>query len=623
MKIIQIVLLFLVAVSLVSCGDGSTASGTASSNNGDGPSVILVRPSDGEVEVPLDPIISVTFDRPINCVYFDDAFSLKDPDDNEILGTITCANNIVSMTPLNQLEPATTYVITITTALIGTNEAVINDTFIWNFTTTNSFRAWSSPVKIDSHAPFIRDLYSFHVNNVPIYELSGLKPYSPQIDVNDNGIVGVAWALGSRSSFVFGREFGDAVAFTKFSANLGWGGEQTVTYDYVSYDGTKKRLSVPAVTVTSTDALVVTWSYADFENGRYIMDSNLGIISDNTTPTSLAIDFYDRPDMSEAEPGSAILAVPRISRSSTIDNKEDSGLSIFHYIEGSGWGSPAPGFIDRVGFTFKNVKVAANNSGFATVIWIAEKDMSEDPYVYEGYLCYSHYSPDVFSWWQVGCFDNASAARIEKADLGIDDQGNSVVVWSADDEIQYSVHTQDSILEWKYRPVGVLSTGNLLTQKVELAMNKRGEAVLAWWGITQNDPVQFTLQATSYQPVLEQWTDTVTLHSEVLDPLAFGTLAGPGNVVINEAGSAFIIYLDEKASVIPPDFFSGDANFYRRTDVMAVQHSPLNGWSTPQTVLADSPSWSPQIALDNAGNATAVYTIHEEFDAYVWASRYD
>ena len=117
MKIIQIVLLFLVAVSLVSCGDGSTASGTASSNNGDGPSVILVRPSDGEVEVPLDPIISVTFDRPINCVYFDDAFSLKDPDDNERFITITFATNIIIITHLNQLYTHTTYVIIIITAL--------------------------------------------------------------------------------------------------------------------------------------------------------------------------------------------------------------------------------------------------------------------------------------------------------------------------------------------------------------------------------------------------------------------------------------------------------------------------------------------------------------------------
>ena len=86
MKIMEKVLLSLAAVLLVSCG----ASDIPADNNGDGPSVTEVRPTDGETGVSRDPVISVTFDRSITCVSFDAAFSLKDPGGNEVFGTVNC-----------------------------------------------------------------------------------------------------------------------------------------------------------------------------------------------------------------------------------------------------------------------------------------------------------------------------------------------------------------------------------------------------------------------------------------------------------------------------------------------------------------------------------------------------
>ena len=597
MKIMEKVLLSLAAVLLVSCG----ASGIPADNNGDGPSVIEIHPMDGETGVSRDPVISVTFERSITCVSFDAAFSLKDPGGNEVFGTINCRNDVVTMTPHNQLQPGTTYLITISTALIDSDEVAINGSFNWSFTTTN--KAWGSPVQIESHAPLTLVEMTSPISGV-YFETYGQRPFPGEIDVNDNGTVGVAWRLPSFNGLFAELQFDDAMGFARFDPDTGWELAQTVSYAYSGRVST----SSPAVTVTSSDTLVAAWGYTEVLDGRFVLDSSQGNISDLRTLDPGAFDNggfepFGSSATSEAEPGHVILAYPAMVADS-IDGLIGSSVLVRRYVDGVGWDAAHTKTVaeDVSGdIRFVNVRVASNSSGFATVTWIAGTNN-----LAETRLCYSHYSPGPKEWSPADCFANSVDVTFDQVELGMDELGNSVLVWAGAGEIYSSVHPYDSVLDWKDRTISTVGTVAFISfDRFKFAMNKSGQAVLAW--MEHSGPDFFTLQASSYLPETDEWTDIVDLYSFTQGTGHLRRHSQLGDVTINDAGDALVVYMDDGGLI----------------DLVAVPHNPQDGWATPQTIVSNGGYSNPRIALDNEGNATAVYIVGETFDTYVWASRYE
>ena len=604
MKIMEKVLLSLAAVLLVSCG----SDGAPANNNGDGPSVTEVRPIADETEVSVDATISVTFDRTIACVSFEDAFSLRDPAKDEVLGQINCVNDVVTMKPLNQLKPATTYTITIDTALVDSDDVAIARTYSWSFTTTN--KAWGSPVQIDNHPAQVvthQDFVPPLLATTPfdVYDVyGGLRPHLAYIDVNDNGMVGVAWSLRpSGGQFYPSSGAGPTYGFRQFQPGTGWETEQSISYPYNAFYAFGNPMR-PVAGVTSADTLLAAWGHGE---SQPVKGTNLGNLSigGDLAPSNFS-NPYGEFSMDSDQLGNSILAYPFVLGSVDVSN-----ISVYRYVSGTGWdiGQVLDAQLDRV---FSNARVAVNSSGFATVIWIDTTTFSVTT-PQESRLCYSHYSPDLDEWTGVDCFAAVPGSFIKHADVGIDDQGNSVAVWSILNEIFYSVHALDSVLDWKDLPIETVSDDEGgLVENLQFAMNKSGQVILGWNAAVNNEKEG---RASSYIPDLDEWTEPVTFFSGQLP-------SSLHDVDINDQGNALVVYTEgDFGTTVGPPYYLPQTT--RSVDLIAVPHNPLDGWLTPQIIRSDGSYYNPRIAIDNAGNATAVFSHWQGKDAFFWASRYE
>lgn len=98
------------------------------------PTVIDTNPTDGETNVPLNRIITVTFNEEINPDTIDPtSFTIEGA--AAIAGDITYSGTTATFTPNANLTPNTTYVGKVTTAVKDLNGNALQQDYIWTFTT--------------------------------------------------------------------------------------------------------------------------------------------------------------------------------------------------------------------------------------------------------------------------------------------------------------------------------------------------------------------------------------------------------------------------------------------------------------------------------------------------------
>ena len=98
------------------------------------PIVFSTDPSNNAQNVVLNKVISVTFSVPMDPASVNQAFSLKQGA-TVISGSKSYSGNTFTFTPTVDLQPATTYTGTVTTAAKNTSGTAMTSTYVWQFTT--------------------------------------------------------------------------------------------------------------------------------------------------------------------------------------------------------------------------------------------------------------------------------------------------------------------------------------------------------------------------------------------------------------------------------------------------------------------------------------------------------
>ncbi len=98
------------------------------------PLVVTTTPSNGAVGVPVDQLIRVTFNEPMNASTFtDSSFTLSGP--NSVAGTLTYSDSTVTFRPLKNLEPFTLYTGRIRQSVKDVHGNALQTDYVWTFTT--------------------------------------------------------------------------------------------------------------------------------------------------------------------------------------------------------------------------------------------------------------------------------------------------------------------------------------------------------------------------------------------------------------------------------------------------------------------------------------------------------
>lgn len=245
--------------------------------------------------------------------------------------------------------------------------------------------------------------------------------------------------------------------------------------------------------------------------------------------------------------------------------------------------------------------LALDGGGNAIAVWQRQSQVDDTRSVWT-----NRYDASKGSWGKATPITNSDLVLAPQ--VVVDRAGNALLAFTRS-EIGASVMTArfDVKLGSWSAATPIVPAQGLLAGAPQLAMAPGGTAVAVW---ADGDLEESTIWAARYDAKSASWQDA----------RAIGTMPGtaqPASVSINEAGTAVAVWVqtetkaddeDEKISV-----------YTSRTEWKPA------GWSEPERLDLEGrgDAYRPRIALDEAGNALAIWSAETDGHRHVWTNRYD
>jgi hypothetical protein len=220
------------------------------------------------------------------------------------------------------------------------------------------------------------------------------------------------------------------------------------------------------------------------------------------------------------------------------------------------------------GFNAADPAVALSSTGAAVAMWDLYHANSSQGLVIQASTRQAH-----GSWGPVVSLTSGATSSSTVPEVGMDSHGNAIAIW-----LQTTSTT--SVIETASLPSGgswtnpvALSSPSLSASKPSLALNSAGDAIAGW-------------QTTSGQILVAERTAGAWGTPLTIAPPAYRQ--GSPQVALNNRGDAAIAWTG------------------RGTALAAIR--PAAGtWSAPTTISKQSAGATARIALDDSGNAVAIF----------------
>ena len=261
-----------------------------------------------------------------------------------------------------------------------------------------------------------------------------------------------------------------------------------------------------------------------------------------------------------------------------------------HYTPGPGWQSAVLLERDDVGWA-QNARVSADPWGNATAVW------SQDDGNFSS-LYSARFSAG--AGWSAPVLVENATGDVQEPHVATDGTGASFAVWSQFDGTRYNIWTARHAPGAGWSAPSVLEredSGWALTPKV--AASQGGDAVAVWH---QSDGARNNIWAARYQRGLGWGVPAQVEHNDAGDALE-------PEVATDASGNAVAVWHQYDGT---------------RFDIFANRYVAGAGWGTPAPLEASiaGDSVLPDVAVDAAGNAVAVWYQHDGTRYNIWASRF-
>ena len=282
------------------------------------------------------------------------------------------------------------------------------------------------------------------------------------------------------------------------------------------------------------------------------------------------------------------------------------GTSIYanRYTRTDLWGEAEP--IDDGNGAATNPKLAVDGAGNGFAVWLRTEDETSDPNIWA-----TRYDAEEGRWDTPALLQNGDVSDITRArdpSVAADPLGNAVAVW-----VQADMDTGDDVVRAiRYEPgtgwgdavtIGVPSTR---PGRTAVGMDDQGNAIAVW------DPPAGpageggrVLWANRYMPGSD-WAGAVPIKSDET------TSADGFRLDVGANGDAFVIWVQDNGDEIEP-----------RNDIWAARFAG-GDWSVPDRIdrHEGGNKSAPDIAVDGAGVAYAVWSQLDPAFANIWAAQY-
>jgi hypothetical protein len=260
------------------------------------------------------------------------------------------------------------------------------------------------------------------------------------------------------------------------------------------------------------------------------------------------------------------------------------------YLAGSGWLTPILIETDNSGDA-TNPQVAVDANGDAVAVWTYLNGAQHEIWA-------NHYTAG-WGWGTATAIgDNTGDAGMP--DAAVDGNGDAVAVWQQSDGIRTNIWANRYTLGSGWGTATLIendNTGAALNPRI--AIDSGGDAVAVW---QQSDGTRINILANRYAAG-SGWGDVALIESD-----NSGDAANP-MVAIDNDGNAVTVWQQSDAT---------------RTNIWANRYAAGSGWGGAALIETDDAgdAANPMVAIDNDGNAVAVWQQSDATRTNIWTNRY-
>ena len=240
-----------------------------------------------------------------------------------------------------------------------------------------------------------------------------------------------------------------------------------------------------------------------------------------------------------------------------------------------------------------NPQVAMDDLGNAVAVWYRSNGSHD-------IVQTRRYNVVAGTWSTVEDLSAAGQSAYEPQ-VAMDSSGNAFAVWIRSDGSNFIVQARRyDIVAGTWSAVIDLSASGQSVAIPQVAMDQVGNAFAVW---SRQSGINFIVQTRKYNVLDDTW-------SVVTDLSAAGQNAGGSQVAMDKAGNAVAVWIISDGS---------------NTIVQARRYSVETGtWQTVEELsVVGQSAFSPQVAMDQSGNAVTVWHRSDGSNDIVQTSRYD
>ena len=400
----------------------------------------------------------------------------------------------------------------------------------------------------------------------------------PCVTMNSTGHAMVAWEWHSATGTSTG------VRVNSYAPETGWNAAELIQINDTGYT------VHPQVAMNDDGKAILVWAHYDGTRSDICASSYSNGWGEAEVVQYGTVDSESLPWVDvEIDPNGNAIAVWHI--------KDGQRNSIYgcRYVDGIGW--EAPSLLEAGDGDAWAPQVAMDDSGDAVVVWF-QFDYWEDVYA-------CTYTVGV-GWSTAEIIENDDSWSTFDPRVGVDSGGNAIAVW------QQYVNSWSSVMANHYvkgvgwgTPVLIEANETGDAWSPEIAVNDHGDAIVVWQNFFGNS-------------VEDNWTDIWANRYVVGSGWQSEELIEDNNtlhgwiprVAIDNDGNGIAVWMCEDNNV--------------SAGIWSNRYFAGSGWGSPERLsTADcNSSWGHQIAVNDNGDATAVWCQFDALGRHVWANRY-
>ena len=260
------------------------------------------------------------------------------------------------------------------------------------------------------------------------------------------------------------------------------------------------------------------------------------------------------------------------------------------YAAGSGWGSAALIETDNAGHAYEP-QIASDAAGNALAVW-AQWDGTRTSIWANRYVLGS-------GWGSAELIEADNAGDAALPQIAIDAAGNALAVWEQSDFTRLNIWANRYAAGNGWGSAVLIETDNAGDARLpQIAIDASGNALAVW---VQWDGTRYSIWANRYAAG-SGWGSAEEIESNT------GHAYEP-QIASDAAGNALAVWVQWEGT---------------RYSIWANRYAAGSGWGSAALIETDNAghAYEPQIASDAAGNALAVWAQWDGTRTSIWANRY-